>query len=355
MRILHLITDRDRRGAQVHALDLSDGLERAGVHTEVVALAPGEHGDLLPVEVLGPSRLSLHTLRALRRRAGAYDVVVAHGSTTLVACVLALPRGTPFIYRQISDPRFWAPTLGARFRTALLLRRAAGVVVLSDGVGRVFAEHYRLPERMLTTIPNAVPAGPWGVVASAERGAARQALALPSEGVVAAVVGALVPEKGVDAAICSISATADARLLVVGDGPERARLEALARGLAPDRVHFIGSTDDPRSALAAADLVLLASRGGDSMPAVLIEAGLSGIPAVTTPVGAIADVVVDGVTGRVVPVGDDEALSQATHELVEDAEERHRLGLAARERCSASFTIDAVVPTWRQVFESAVR
>ena len=71
MRVLHVITDRDRRGAQVFAMDLAQGLDTLGVRNEVVALAPGQHGDLLPVECLGPSRRSLRTIRALRRRARA--------------------------------------------------------------------------------------------------------------------------------------------------------------------------------------------------------------------------------------------------------------------------------------------
>lgn len=335
-------------------MDLSEGLRLTGAESHVLALAPGRHGDLLPIETLGPTRLSFTTLRALRKRARRYDVVVAHGSTTLVACALAVAGTTPFVYRQISDPRFWAPTLRARLRTALLLRRAAGVVVLSDEVGAVFSRHYRLSKRTLTTIPNAVPVSPWAEIAPAERLAARRAFDLPTEAVVAAVIGALVPEKGVDTAIRAIATSSDARLLVVGDGPERARLEGLASDLASDRVDFHGPTDDPRAVLAAADLILLASRGGDSMPAVLIESGLCGIPAVTTPVGAITDVVVDGVSGRVVPVGDDAGFVRATHELVEDARQRHRLGSGARERCLALFTVDAAVPRWLQVFDSVI-
>ena len=88
------------------------------------------------------------------------------------------------------------------------------------------------------------------------------------------------------------------------------------------------------------------------MPAVLIESGLCGLPAVTTPVGAIEDVVVDGLTGRVVPIDDAAALLDALRSLVQDPAERRRLGEAARARCSSMFTIDAVAPRWEQLFES---
>ena len=125
---LHLVTDRDRRGAQVHAMDLAAGLERWGQDTEVVALAPGQHGDLLDIEALGPWRRSPATLRELRQRAADVDVVVAHGSATLSACVLGLAGiSTPFVYRQISDPLFWAGSLARRSRVGAMIRRASRV------------------------------------------------------------------------------------------------------------------------------------------------------------------------------------------------------------------------------------
>ena len=167
MRALFVITDRDRRGAQVHACDLAEGMRRGGVVVDTVALTSGEHGDLLDVEALGPSRRSASTLASLRSRAREYDIAVAHGSSTLLACAIGLVgTGTPFVYRQISDPLFWAATPARRTRTALMLRRAAQIVALSDGVGDVFAGHYRLRRDMITTIPNAVSVEDWRVPTS---------------------------------------------------------------------------------------------------------------------------------------------------------------------------------------------
>ena len=82
------------------------------------------------------------------------------------------------------------------------------------------------------------------------------------------------------------------------------------------------------------------------MPAVLIEAGLCGLPAVTTPVGAITDVIQDRVTGRIVPIADQGAFSGAVAELVNDAATRLRLGRAARDHCAEHFTIEATAPSW---------
>ena len=82
------------------------------------------------------------------------------------------------------------------------------------------------------------------------------------------------------------------------------------------------------------------------MPAVLIEAGLCGVPAVSTHVGAIADVIVDGVTGRVVARDEPEAFARAVDEVVRAPEARLGFGSAARKRCLERFTIDAVAPSW---------
>lgn len=355
VRTLHVITDRDRRGAQVHAWDLAAGLRSAGADADVVALAPGRHGDSLPVESLGLTRLAGTTLRALRRRARDYEIVIAHGSTTLVAAGVAVAPGTPIVYRQISDPLFWAATWGRQVRTAALLRRTRSVVVLSDGTGSVFAGHYGLSSSRLVTIPNAVPADSWSRVTLGEQAKSRQALGIPVGALVAASLGALVEEKGVDASIRSIAAVPTAHLVVAGDGPARQELQHLGVEAAPGRVHFLGPVDTPRQVLAAADVLLLPSRGGDSMPAVLIEAGLCGLPVVTTSVGAIPDVVVDGLTGRVTAVGEDDAFLAAVGDVLGDETKRHAYGAAAHDRCRSHFTIEAVVPRWQRLFASLVK
>lgn len=349
MKTLHLVTDRDRRGAQVHACDLADGLRALGHVADLVALAPGTHGDLLDMPVLGKRKRSFRTIRNLRSMAKGYDVVVAHGSTTLPACAIGLTGSTPFVYRQISDPLFWAATLGRRLRTGLAVRAAAHVVALSDDVGQVFGDHYRLDRSHITTIPNAVPAAAWPRVTTSERTEARRDLGLGDDDFVAVFLGALAPEKGCDLAIEAIGAIEGSQLIVIGDGVDADRLRNLAQSVAPGRVRFTGSLPKPRAALASGDVVVLPSRGGDSMPATLIEAGLCGLPAVSTPVGAIPDVVIDGTTGSVVPIDDVEALTRSIGQLQERDLWTH-FSDAARHHCESNFTIEAVAPAWVDVF-----
>ena len=354
--MLQVITDRDRRGAQVFALDLQQGLRRLGNDVGTVALAPGRHGDLLALETLGASQHSWRTLRALRSRARHYDIVIAHGSSTLFACSLALAfTGVPFIYRQISDPLFWAATWPRRLRVAAMIRRAAAIVALSEGVSAVLRIHYWLGSGRITVIPNAVPIGNFHAASVHERELARQRFDLPVEGPVVAYVGALAQEKGVDHVVRCAGSIPHVHALIVGDGPERARLELLAAETAPGRVHFTGSIEGSLEAFMAADLVVLPSKGGDSMPAVLIEAGLCGLATVVTPVGAIADVVIDGETGSVVPVNDLARFTAAVGDLVDDATGRNVLGSAAAARCKDLFTIDATAPRWNALITSIAR
>ena len=354
MRVLQVVTDRDRRGAQVFALDLESGLAALGLEATTVALAPGRFGDALPIDALGPSRRNPRTLPALRSIATGHDVVVAHGSSTLFACATSLVGGPPFIYRQISDPQFWAATPSRRVRAALLLRMASAIVALSPGVAATFASHYRLPLSALTVIPNAVPGADFGPADPEQRRDGRRHLGVPAEAFVVVSLGALVPEKGVDAAVRAVAPLPNAHLVVAGDGPEHPALEALGARIAPGRVHLVGSVDRAADILHAADVLVLPSRGGDSMPAVLIEAGLCGLPTVTTTVGAVPEVVIDGTTGRTVAPGDERGFTQALSELALDEPLRRRMGDAALGHCQSRFTIDAIAPSWRDLLATVV-
>lgn len=338
------------------ATDLAAGLRELEVANEVVALAPGQHGDLLALEALGPRRRSLATLRALRRRARDVDVVVAHGSATLLASAVALlGTGTPFVYRQISDPLHWAASWPRRLRVGLMIRRARTIVALSPSVAAVLCSHYRLRDDRITVIPNAVPSAPFRAADAATREEIRQELGVPVDAPVALYVGALAPEKGVDMVVRAVGAVEGAWLVVVGDGPERDDLVALADEVVEGRCVFTGSLESPVAALQGSDVLVLASRAGDSMPAVLIEGGLCGLPSVTTPVGAITDVVVDGETGRVVPVGDQRALDEAVSMMLGDADLTAELGRRAAARCRERFTIEATAPAWLAVLSAASR
>jgi len=354
--VLQVITDTDRRGGQLFGVDLGRALADRGHRVTTLALAPGAGATRVDVPVLGATRLGRPTLAALRRHLAEADVAIAHGSTTLPACALAaVGVGTPFVYRQIGNSRYWAPTLAKRARVGLLLRRAAGVVALSPSAGALLTTWFKVPAGRVSVVPNGVDGTRFAPADAAARLAARNRLGLRPDGPVVLSVGSLEPFKGVDRVLRAVAAApGDPQVLVVGDGPERATLEVQARAL-PGGAAFVGSLDDVVPAYHAADLVVLPFTGADSMPATVVEGGLSGLPVVTTRVGAIPEVVEPGVTGVLVDADDDAALTAAVVDLLGDRSTAHRLGAEARRRYLERFDLPVVAEGWEAALVAAAR
>ena len=133
-------------------------------------------------------------------------------------------------------------------------------------------------------------------------------------------------------------------LRLVGDGPERAAAEALTRELGlEDSVEFLGDRSDVERLLADADVFVLASYAVENLPFAVLEAMAAGLPVVATDVGALAELVRDGVTGALVPARDPEALAGAVTGLLADSDRARALGLAGRAHLQAEFGYDDFV------------
>lgn len=350
--VLHVLSSDQRRGAETFGYDLNVALRTRGLRSEICCLAPGGGERRLPVTALGTSRFSLSGLRALRRRAAQAGVLVAHGSSTLLACGAGLvATGVPFVYLSIGDPRFWAGSWLRRIRATWLIRRAAAVVAISPTAREVLINHYGLNPEKVRVIPNGRSTEQFAPAGRASKLAARQALGLPPGRDVVAVVGALSAEKRVDVAIAAVSQQPDLVLVIAGDGGERPALEALARRSAPGRVHFLGATDGSAEVLAAADVLALSS-DSEGVPGILIEAGLSGLPVVATDVGWVSDVVRPDVSGLLVPPGEPDQLGAALRKALD---ERDRLGRGGREICLADFDMAVVAEKWHRLLAAVAR
>ena len=348
--MLHLLSSSDRRGAETFGYELHRTLLERGVRSDIRCLQPGSGDRQLPVAALAEHRFSPSGVMALRRLAATASVVVAHGSNTLAACGAGLIGvGTPFIYVNIGDPRYWAASRTRRARARWLIGRAAAVASVSPSARAVLIEHYRLPDDRVHVIPNGRDADRFAPVDQAGRTTAREAQGLPPNVDVVAVIGALSPEKRVDVAIKAVAQLADVMLVVAGDGPERAELERLAGRAAPGRVRFLGQTDDPLRVLNAADGLVLTS-DSEGVPGVLIEAGLAGLPVVATDVGWVSDVVVPGKTGRLVEPGKPDDLAVALRQALDLREE---LGRAGRAHCLREFEMGTVVDRWCRLINAA--
>jgi glycosyltransferase involved in cell wall biosynthesis len=335
--VLQVVSSTDRRGAETFAVDLRHALAKRGRTADVVALEPGRSGNRLDVPVLGRWRFGPPTLLALRREARASGVVVAHGSSTLPASAVATAgTGTPFVYRNIGDPLFWAGTAARRLRVRAGLRRASAVAALSLATADTLMTVLGVPGRKITVIPNGRPAEQFPLVDDGRRTRARRRLGL-GEGQVVAYLGALSPEKAVHVAIEAVAGLEGVTLLVAGDGPLRRPLEEMDSG-----VRFLGAVDRPAEVIAAADVVVLPSLS-EGLPGVLIEAGLSGVPVVATRVGGAPDIVVDGETGLLVPPGDPQAMAAAIGQVLDDP---RAMGRSAHFHCLQHFSMEVVAEQW---------
>jgi len=161
----------------------------------------------------------------------------------------------------------------------------------------------------------------------------RATLNIPEETVVIGSVGSLISRKGHDLAIQAFSALGtqgDARLLIVGSGPEQASLQALVHKLGMSgRISFLGNFDDMSSVYRAMDINILATRS-EAFGLVLVEAALAGVPSISTRVGGVPDIIQDQANGILVQSEDVPALTEALRCLIVDTPLRRRYGAAAR-------------------------
>jgi len=148
---------------------------------------------------------------------------------------------------------------------------------------------------------------------------------------------------------------APAKLVMIGDGPERSRAEAFSREhRITDRVLFLGNVPELEEVVAALDLFLLPSET-ESFGMAALEALASEVPVIASRAGGLPEVVADGVTGYLLPVGDVEAMAARALELVRNDELRKEMGRAGRQRAIELFHVDRIVPQYLAFYESVMQ
>jgi D-inositol-3-phosphate glycosyltransferase len=359
-----------RGGVEVMAREQALRLAQRGHEVRVVTSAIGERAGTTYERTAGravrvdrfPANDALGTrgvpwplpggalLRAWRALPSDVDVVIVHGCTYAHSAVVveaARRAGTPSLVLQ-ANPHVDYPTpLDQIERTVdrtlgrSVCTRADSVVSISDFTAAHVRRIAPAIRRHRVVYPG-VDEQYWCVPDEPERTAARERLGV--DGVVVLTVRRLVDRNGVDLLVdawdrCGLDGTAT--LLVVGDGPRRAALEAAARGR---RIRFLGNVDDDtvRAAYHAADLFVLPTRSGEGFGLAAAQAMSVGLPVVTTTGGAQQEVVLDGVTGAVV-APEPLSLGAAIAGYARDAAARSAAGLKARARVVESFTWDVSI------------
>lgn len=184
---------------------------------------------------------------------------------------------------------------------------------------------------------------------------ARESLGLARDRFVLGTVARFDPVKRLDALVGALRALErpDVALLLVGGGPEAARLRRLVAGWRlDDCVVFAGWLEDPARVYPALDLYVSASHK-EGLPFAVLEAMGAGLAVVATDVPGHRDVVRDGETGLLVPPADQRALAAAVGRLIDDPGLRRRMGEAGRRRVSAEFGIRAMVEATAAIYRAA--
>jgi glycosyltransferase involved in cell wall biosynthesis len=372
MQVLHVVASEQRRGAEIFAADLVGALAKLGIDQRVAVLRPAPVGQAVEfaadVTVLGTggrrvpgTGMEVGALRCLRTIVAdwAPDLIQAHGGEALKHAVAATaPGGHPIAYRRIGSAPPWITRGARRAGYTWLLRRAARVVAVAEVVRRETIELFRLPAGHVVTIPNGVDAG--RLTPSADRSAVRRRLGIPPGAGVVLSLGALSwekdPHEHLEVTAPLLARQGDLVHLVAGDGPLRPALEATVhrRGLA-GRVRLLGGRSDVPDLLAAADVLLFASRaeGMEGMPAIVIEAGMAGLAVAGYEVAGVAEVVENGATGLLVPAMRRERLTEAVSTLLRDGPRRLVMGRSARALC-ARFEIGAIAPRYLDLYGAVV-
>ena len=379
IRVLHVITRLTLGGSSENTLATVVGLASAGYAGALaVGLAESEAAvvddarrrgcRVVDVPALGREVRPLRDLAALRQltalmRRERPRIVHTHTSKAgFLGRLAARLARVPAVIHQPHGHVFYG-YWGAP-RTALyvaLERRAARwtdrIVTLTErGTAEHLARGIGRPGQY-ATVPSGVPTAALRAAAP-PRAAARARLGLAPDAFVVAGLGRLVPVKGFDLLVEALPRLAaevpSARVLLVGDGPERAALEARARALGvAARLPVTGATPEGAAPLAAADVLAAPSRN-EGMGRALVEAMALGLPVVATAVGGIPAVVEDGGCGRLVPPGDADALAAALAGLGRDARLRETLGRAAVVRAEA-FSSEVALARMRAVYDALAR
>jgi hypothetical protein len=168
-------------------------------------------------------------------------------------------------------------------------------------------------------------------------------------------MGRISTVKGLDVLLQALTAVPEASCVLVGDGPERRSLEQLARELdIEDRVVITGWVDQPRDYLPSFDVVALPSRF-DSLPLVIIEAMLAQRPVIASDVGGVSELVVDGVTGVLVPSENPQALGSAIAGLLDQPSLIAKMGVRARERALECFSSQAMARSYEALYRRVLK
>jgi N-acetyl-alpha-D-glucosaminyl L-malate synthase BshA len=151
-----------------------------------------------------------------------------------------------------------------------------------------------------------------------------------------------------------VSRAVPSRLVMIGDGPDRSRAEAFCRDHhLREQVFFLGNVPNLEEVVGAADVFLLLS-DAESFGMSALEAMASEVPVIGSRAGGLPEVVVEGETGYLLPVGDVEGMADRAIEILSNPDLQRRLGRSGRDLAEGKFNVNGVVPKYREFYEKVI-
>ncbi len=216
------------------------------------------------------------------------------------------------------------------------------------------------PREQLMWMPNPVDVEDFAPCSAEDRMRIRERLRLPADALVVVYVGRLAPEKALESLIEGFAIASrripQARLLLVGDGPLRASLEALASKLDCRGVIFGGrkSVAEVRECLQASDAFALVSFA-EGFSCALVEAMSVGLPAIVSNIPANTQLVEDGVHGFASAVGDPRSIAAAMEKLLSDTGAHSQMGARARQRVVENYSSEQISWIYEALFDEVMK
>ncbi|MGH7044100.1 MAG: glycosyltransferase [Acetobacteraceae bacterium] len=311
-------------------------------------LAPELAATFPPVQIRKGTTLANYAAFRAALRAWRPALLVTSNWGSIEWAVANLPRLVPHIHIEDGfGPEEQAAQFRRRVLTRRLVLRRSIVVVPSRTLYGLAAADWRVPPARVHYIPNGIDLARFATAAPAR---------IPGEAPVIGTVAALRPEKNLARLLHAfriVAAATPARLAIVGEGPERAALEALAGALGlADRVVFAGYSPSPAAFYRGFDVFALSS-DTEQMPLSVIEAMAAGLPVAATDVGDVRAMLAPENAHFVVP-RDPEALGGALLALLRDAPMRAALGAANRARAAREFDQETMFAAYAALLDAAI-
>jgi glycosyltransferase involved in cell wall biosynthesis len=329
-----------RLGATVHALG-----------------APRRSGLPMPVYGAKVAREVASYVALCRRQR--YDIVDAwlYLGYGLAAVTRPMSRVPVLIAGRRSSSAFKAGFGPAERAVDAIARRSADIVVAnSDAVALDVIRREGIQPERIRVIRNGVVMPP--AADESRRRTARLALGVTDDGRVIGAVASLWRCKGQSRGGDIMSGVwrhdPTAWLVFVGDGPERSAVELAVDRAGLERVRFVGTVPDARVVYDGLD-VLVSASDSEGLPNVVLEAAAAGLPIVATAAGGTPEIVIDGETGLLSAVGDQEGLGRALVRILGDPGLGLRLGGAARDHVGRMFGLDRFIAETAALYEEMAR